>query len=54
MLWEIVLGIILAIGILTTINEIRSKRTRKKLLTQNEYSQDTKVSDGQVIKKHKS
>ncbi len=34
MVWEIVLGVILAIGILTTIREIRIKRAhRKKALT---------------------
>lgn len=44
MVWEILLGVILAIGILTTINEIRLKRTRKKATTQEGDSQDTELS----------
>jgi hypothetical protein len=44
MVWEIILGVILAVGILTTINEIRIKRARKNPTTQTEEGQDTKVS----------
>jgi hypothetical protein len=44
MVWEIILGVILAIGILTTINEIRIKKARKKPTTQNENNEDFRVS----------
>ena len=52
MVWEILIGVILAIGILTTINEIRLKRARKKLLTETQDSQDTELS--QLAKKGKA
>jgi hypothetical protein len=43
MVWEILLGIILAIGILTTIYELRTKKLVKKTTPQNESDQDSKV-----------
>ena len=33
MVWEIVIGVILVMGILTTIREIRLKKIRKKKAT---------------------
>ena len=46
MVWEIIIGVILAIGILTTINEVRLKRTRKKKATStNEGSHDINASE---------
>jgi len=46
MMWEIVIGVILVMGILTTIREIRLKKIRKKkaALT-NERSHDINTSE---------
>ena len=46
MVWEIVIGVILVMGILTTIREIRLKKTRKKKATStNEGSHDINASN---------
>ena len=44
MVWEIVIAVILVMGIVTTVREIRLKKARKKPTTPNEGNQNSRVS----------